>query len=788
MNFLHLKNSLRFLLKKKNYLLINVIGLGVGIASFLVLSLYIFNDISYNHFNKNLDNIYRVREGEGIQTKGLLLPKMLEQIPEVKNGTRIFTWDGFRISYGNIAFPENIHYVDTGFFSVFTFPFSEGSAINGIHNKYGVVISSKFAERYFGSDPAIGEKLQIKFEDIFLEVNGVVEIPENSSIKFDIVASYETGTEISPWIKDVHDWYNTFSETYVLLEDGTQASQISDKLKNIVFENFLPNGKNKTELNLLSLNDQHSKYESNSTLIVILSLIAFAIIGIAVFNFINLTITNSLTRTREIGIKKVIGATSNHMFHQVMTESMLISFVALLVGCLLAFFLLPSFNQLFETHLHFNLFSNKLLVGLLILIWVTVGVVSGLVPSLFWARTKLIQSLHGNLFSPKKSGAYRYSLVILQFAIAIILISGTLLVRKQIDYMIEKDPKFDKENVIIAKLESWQYSDLKAASQKYKLISAELEASPYVTSVCFSQTIPGTYAENYNIFFPAGASEVDQIHLRKAYVGRNYFKTYGINLLSGEGFSKELSSYEKCMVLNKTAMEKIGFAEATGQLIHESTKTGYARNLVGMIDDFSYQGAQRGIQPLAHFFNEKENLTDWKYLSIRAKPGASFHVIELLNEKWQTTGLESTADYFFASDKLNEQYSEYVKVNKLFAWFSSIAIILSCVGLFALSSYAITRKTKEIGIRKVTGAKISEILTMLNKDFIKWVVIAFVIACPVAYYAMSKWLESFANKTELSWWIFALAGVFALLIALLTVSWQSWRAATRNPVEALRYE
>jgi putative ABC transport system permease protein len=788
MNLLQLKNSLRFLLKKKNYLLINVFGLGIGIAAFLILFLYVYNDFTYNHFNENLGNIYRVREGKGVQTKGQLLPKMLEQIPEVENGTRIFGWDGFRMSYGETAFPENIHYVDTGFFSVFSFPFVEGPVRGEVQDKYGVVVSRAFAEKYFGNSPAIGKKLQVRFDNIFLHVNGVVDIPVNSSIKFDVVSSYETGEEISPWIKDVHDWYNTFSETYVLLKDGIKPDRIDEKLQDIVSSYFFPVGENKTDLNLLAFRDYHSKQESNHTLMIILSIIALGIIGIAVVNFVNLTITSSLSRTREIGIKKVTGATSRYLFGQMMTETLIVSFIALLVGCMLTVLLLPSFNRLFETHLLFNPAQNGLLVLLLLSVWLVVGILSGLIPSLFWARAKLSESLHGNLFANGKTNASRYSLVVVLFVIAIMLISGTFIVRKQINFMIEKDPKFDKEHVLVAELNSWQYPDQQAASQKFKLIAEELEASPFVESVCFSQNIPGIYSENYNIFYPEGGSEVERIHLRKSYVGKNYFKTYDIKVLDGMGFDQDLSTYKNSMVLNKTAMKKLGYEEVSGQILHESSKTGNPNTLIGMVDDFSYEGAQNAMQPLAHFFTERENFANWDYLSVRAKPGATFQVIELMKEKWQQTNPSESINYFFAEDKLNEQYKEYVKVSRISTWFSVVAIILSCIGLFALSSYAMTRRTKEIGIRKVNGAKVSEVLAMLNKDFVKWVAIAFVIATPIAWFAMNKWLENFAYKTELSWWIFAFAGVLALGIALLTVSWQSWKAATRNPVEALRYE
>jgi putative ABC transport system permease protein len=788
MNLLQFKNSFRFLMNNKNYLLINIIGLGIGIASFLVLSLFIYNDLSYNHFNKNLSNIYRIREGDHVQTKGLLLPKMMEQIPEVKNGTRIFDWDGFRISYKETAFPQGIQYVDTGFFSVFTFPFIEGSAITGVHEKYGVVISSDLAKKFFGKESAIGKKLQVRFDNIFLQVNGVVDVPVNSSVKFDIVSSYETGMEISPWMKNVHDWYNTFSTTYVLLRDGTRPASLHDKMQNIVKENFIPVGQSKSILSLLPFSDYHSTQESNGTLIIILTVIALGILGIAIVNFINLTITNSFSRTKEIGIKKVVGATSGILFRQIMTEALLVSFIALLIGTQIMSLALPSFNKLFETHLQVHASQYKFIFLLLVSIWLIVGISSGLIPSLFWARTKLIQILHGNLFSANKKGSERYSLVVVQFVIAIILFSGTILIRKQINYMVNKDPKFDKENVIVADLESWQYPDLKLASQKFKLISEDLKASPYVEFVSFSQNIPGTYEQNYNTFFPEGGGEINKIHLRQAYIGRNFFKTYGIKILSGSGFDEDLVSYRGSVVLNESAMKKLGYHEADGQILHQSTETGERLKVAGAIEDFSYQGAQNEMQPLIHFFEDFDDFANWKYLSVRSKPGASLKVIDLLKRTWQETEPKSTVNFFFAIDKLNEYYKEYIQINKIIIWFSALAIILSCLGLFALSSYSLKRKTKEIGIRKVTGAKIFEIMIMLNKDFIKWVVLAFFISTPIAWFTLHKWLEKFAYKTGLSWWVFVISGIIALVIAILTVSWQSWRAAIRNPVEALRYE
>ncbi|GAA4275104.1 ABC transporter permease [Aquimarina gracilis] len=768
--------------------MINSIGLGIGIASFLALALYVYNDLTYNQFHENYSNIYRVREGESVQTKGLLLPKMLEEIPEIENGTRIFDWEGARLKYQNIAFYENINYVDTDFFTIFSFPFIEGSNNNAIQNKYDVVISTQFAEKYFGNETAFGKKLQVNFGDIFLTVKGVVDIPSNSSIKFNIVASYKTGEEILPMMKEVHDWYNTFSTTYIQLADGVKPNEIQSKLQNIVRENFLPVGENTTNLNLQSFKEYHVTQESNPKLITILSIIALGILGIAIVNFVNLTITNSLSRIREIGIKKVHGASPRDLFIQISTESFIVGLAAIVFGSTLVFLFLPNFNELFNTKLHFNPLQSKFLIFVLMFIWVVIGSLAGLIPFLFWVRVKLVNSLHGNLFSINKNSFSRYSLIVLQFVIAIVLISGTFLIRKQIDFMMNKDPKFDNENVIVIQTDNWQFENLKSASQKLKLISEELKSSAQVESVSFSQSIPGTYHENYNTFFPQTKAQVDRLGLRKAYVGRNYFKTFGIQMLSGSGFDSNTKTLQESLILNKTAMNELGFKVANGQLINESSATGQAYRLIGAVEDFSYQGLQREIQPLAHIFVERENVADWNYLSIKTKPGSSLQVIDFLEEKWKTNMKESSLTYFFADEKLNEHYNEYVKINTMIGWFSIVAILLSSMGLFAISSYTMVRRTKEIGIRKVNGAGILQIMSMLNKDFLRWVIIAFLIACPIAYYGLDKWLQSFAYKTTLSWWIFALAGFMSITIAFITVSWQSLKAARVNPALVMRDE
>ena len=789
----NLKLFLRNIRRNKSTFGINVIGLSIGVASFLVLVVYVYNDLTYNHFNENLANIYRIQEkydeGTSTATKGLLLPKMQQEIPEIVNGTRIFDWDGYRLGNGKNEFIENVYYVDKGFFSVFSFPFKEGNNSNVLKEKYSAVISAPFAKKYFGSMPALGKQLQVGFEDVFLTITGVVNIPENSSVKFDIVTSYESGETISPWIIDVHNWYNTFSETYVVLQDGVNPSSIETKLENIVAENFLPLGENNTKIGLIPFSAYHSAEESNQTLIIILAIIALGIIGIAMVNFVNLNIVNTFSRTREIAVKKVHGALKKHISQQIIFESFATGFIALVLGMVLfSMVLLPAFNSLFETNFSYDSLNQYVLLGLLLGLWLLTGLLSGSIPSMIWSRSKIVENLQGKISSKNKPGLAKHSSVVIQFVIAIVLISGTLGVRKQIRFMLDKNPKFDNENVIVAQTDSWQHQNLDSASSKLDVISKELLNSPLVSSVNFTGSIPGDYDENYNTFYPMGESNLPSISLRKSYVGKGYFKTLGINILSGHGFDKEPTALNNTVVLNKKAMDQLGFTSAEGQILVEGREGGTQYRVVGAIEDFSYQGVQSATEPLAHFFVDLENRMDWDYLTIRAEKGAALQVIGQLKDKWQEVFPEATLTYFFADEKLNVYYDEYKRVNTLISWFSILAILLSCMGLFALASYTMAKRTKEIGIRKVNGATITQILTLLNKDFMRWVALAFIIAIPISWYAMSQWLQGFAERTTLSWWVFALAGVGALLIALITVSWQSFRAAIVNPVEVLRDE
>ncbi|WP_421917980.1 ABC transporter permease [Marinifilum sp.] len=785
---IHLKSSLKFILRKSNYLFINIFGLSIGLCAFLLLCMYLYHDYNYNRFNDKLSTIYKIKEEGSTQTKGLLLPRILEDIPEISNGTRIFNWDSYRISYQEKAFSENVHCVDTGYFSIFSFPFVQGSPTIGIKKKYDVVISSKFAYKYFGKESAIGKKLRINFDNTFLTVTGVVDIPTNSSEKFNISTSYETGYEISPNMKVVHDWYNTFSATYVVLPNHSDQTMVEEKLQQIATKYFFPAGKEKKGIQLIPFKEYHFEYETKKTLLIILAVIALSILIIALLNFINLNLTSSFERINEIEIKKALGAHNHHILIQVFGESLLISSIGVSLACIGVYLSLPFFNESFNVALEFRSLSNKIFVTTLLLIWLTIAIISSIAPYVLLRKISYHKNSKSIKTKSKQSSFYKYTLLVLQFTIAIVLISGSLLMKKQINGMINIDPGFDKENVLVAAIDNWQFKDKEDASNRYQQLYDELEKDALVKSVCFSNNIPGSYSENYNSFFPEEIINTDNIHFRKAYVGKKYFETYGMKILNGQGFNKDHLYYKDKIIVNKKAMDILGYKNANEQILHSSSKTGKAFQIIGTVDNYSYQSKQRENQAMAHFFRENENASSWNYLSVRAVKGASIQVIELMKEKWKKLIPEITPNILFAKDKLNAHYKELKRLNKIISGFTLLAFLLSCFGLIAIASYSINQRTKEVGVRKVNGAKTLQIIVMLNKDFLKWVAVAFVVACPIAYYAMNKWLQNFAYKTELSWWIFALSGIIAIGIALLTVSWQSWRAARRNPVESLRYE
>jgi putative ABC transport system permease protein len=781
------KIALRNIFKNKLFSAINIFGLSVGISAFLLLFLYIYNEVTYDRFHANHARIYRLMENHMAYSKGLVVPYILENFPEVENGSRYLDWSEKVFRVEDKDYPQQIHYVDTGFFSLFSFRFVEGNPMTALSNKYSVILTKRLAHSYFGDEPALNKTIVAVNENQHLTVTGVVEdIPTNSSIRFSMLTNYETGLVLDPWLEDIHDWYNTFSESYIMVKEGTDIKALEEKFVPFVETHFL-SGDTKPKLNLLALSNLHDHQTSNKSFTYILICIALGILLIASANFVNLSTVLSYSRFKEVGMKKTLGANKSAIRSQFLGESITISLFAVCFGIALTIFILPVYNQMFETKLVFNVFENPYLLMAILSIWIVSGTLSGFIPAIHLSKLTLLESLKGKVKPGRRNDFFKHSLVSLQFVVAIFLMIGTIVIIKQINFMKSHALNFDAENVIIIRTNISMIKDQEAAIQKLKVVVNELENDPRVISTTVSSQVPGTYIENYNNFYTNGWAQEEKLIMRQTDIGADYFKTYGVKFIEGDPIREKTITEPNLVVINETAYKMLKAESAVDNYLYGSSRSGEPFKIIGVVEDFHYQGLHREIQPLIHFYRSELNAYG-NFISVRVLPGQTTALLDVLNDKWKSVPPALDLDYFFANEEINKQYRFVTQTSSLAAYFSALAIIISCLGLFAMIIYITTRKIKEIGIRKVVGANEKEILLQLLNRYAVLIFTAFVLAVPLSHYFMGKWLESFAYKTDLSLWVYALAGLLAMCIALATVSWQSWRAATRNPVEALRYE
>jgi putative ABC transport system permease protein len=680
-------------------------------------------------------------------------------------------------------------WVNNDFFSIFNgFPFIEGEAFDAIQNPSGIILSETVARKLFGNEPALGKTIiSDKHTKEVYTVTGVVRIPKNSHIDFGYVFT-ESNREVAGYSNFWGD--KPHVHVYIKLRENAQI----DKTFLSQVTNHISRYSNKTDKLLFQpLADihLHTDYEtyiydkniSSYKYVWIFSGLAILIILMASFNFSVLSVARASERTTEIGIKKVNGAGRTHIISQFMGESIVQTFAATLVALVLIGLFLPWFSQMTGRELQFN-FSVKLTVNLL-LITLTTGILAGIYPSFFLSSLNPTGILRGGSITGSRTGFIRL-LVSVQFFIAIFFIIATSVFIKQLDYIRTKDLGLNHDNIVVVPTGLWYDNG------NFK---DELMRNPNILNVSASAYAPINFGWKSTLAIDHQGT-TDSLNVSILWVDEDFAKTYQLEMVKGQFLQMNYSAYwkewEKArtgkqeqkeyavsipVVINETAEKMLGFTDPIGQRIGEKV-------IVGVVKDFHFRPLHHPIGPVI-LLNDPQNIMT---ANIKIAPQNRAETLQFIRDIYQKYRDERGFSYTYFDDLMNEEYKEELHLKNITTAFSLLAILISVLGILGMTVFSIERKIKEIGIRKVNGAKVSEILTMLNKDFVKWVAIAFVIATPIAYYAMHKWLENFAYKTELSWWIFALAGLLALGIALLTVSFQSWKAATRNPVEALRYE
>ena len=794
----NLKITIRRLLKDKIFLLINVFGLVIGITSFLVLFIHVSNEKSFDKHIAGHENIYRVhsvpRKHKSLNWAYSMasIYAFSSEIPEVALATQFILSPVGTIKIGDNSIQENdILAVDKAFIEMFEVKAKVGN-LSELDKPNTVFISEDFASKHYGTLNPIGQTVKVESlkqrQNVGdYEVRGIVKNTHpKTHFKYELLLSQKGGLQKT--FANLKSLKAQGTYNYFRLHKGASPELVAKKLTALWDKSSLKQegGPKEYDFSLFPIDDIRLKSdfrfelrESSSKInISLFIIISFVILLVSLLNFINLTIAKLIKRSKELGLKKFIGANSLQIIRQVLAEVLIVCVLSIGISLLFIQGVPPFVNQLFE--IEFKIFYNEPVIywSILVVIAVCLTLTALFIAVFFLSRNSSIDILtERNNFS----GSYVLkSLLVGQVAIVIILVSGTFLVNKQIDFVLNKPLGFNKENIVVL--------SPKGLSKDPAVFANELRKQSQVTGVGMTRQYFGYPTQP----FPLDGLGIEG-NAETVLANYDYLKTMNIKLI--ENWILPSADTVRGMVINnhlyKRLMEKHGSIEALNayqesQVAQRGKKNYQAIKFVGVAEDFNYNSAHENIGDFAFWLDESRNRA--RFIHIRLGEGSLHAGMDAIKTVWNEYYPNQGMDYFFMDEKIAQQYkAETVLIRILFA-FSSIGILISIIGISALALFISQQRTKEIGIRKVNGAKVSEILTLLNKDFIKWVAIAFVVACPIAYYAMSKWLENFAYKTTLSWWIFALAGLLALGIALLTVSWQSWRAATRNPVEALRYE
>ncbi|MHA7110688.1 ABC transporter permease [Sunxiuqinia elliptica] len=800
----YLKTIIRNLIRNKFYSAINIVGLAIGITACILIMLYVQNELSYDKFNEKADRIYRVNGLEVLNGDTYNLPwtspplarVMQDEIPEVEEVVRLSHYLSMSLQYKDKVLNESKGcYADANFFKIFSTSFIYGDPNEALEQPYSVILSETTAKRYFGNENPIGKTLTRKNYKSFTVTGVIKDFPENSHIKPDFLVSFKSWS-----YNKSKNWFANSFYTYALVKEGTSKQVLDEKLKGVVKKHVGPYMKenkgisleesiaqgNKLEYYTQSLTDIHLDNEvkagqeplGNSTYLAIFSIIAVFILVIACINYMNMSTAQSVKRAREVGIKKSLGSNRKNLILQFLSESVFVSFIALALSMALIKILLPSFNNLVDKQLIFKYTDNFNVIPLMLVFGIGVGIIAGSYPAFFLASFKPLKVLKGIHKSEGLHGKLRSVLVVFQLIVTIVLFSGTFFISKQIFFLQKQELGFNKDNLIII-------DNAKSIDPQISSLKSELLAQSGILQVTSSNSIPGRGM--YYEIFAHELSSLDR-HINVLWTDVDFLKTYDIELIDGRFFEEGNPANRKSIVLNETALKELNIEDPIGKKVYKGQKTDKNTfTIIGIIKDFHYESLHKEVKPFGLYCDSDRLKYIGRYLSIRIS-GDIQENLKNIKQIWDTFAGGQSFDYAFLDEDFGRLYAADVQTRKVVSIFSALAIFIACLGLLALAAFVTEQRTKEIGVRKVNGARVGQILYSLNQNFIKWVAVAFVIATPIAYYTMTRWLENFAYKTTLSWWIFALAGFLALGIALLTVSWQSWRAATRNPVEALRYE
>jgi len=775
----YLKIALRNLKTHKSYSLINILGLALGLTVCILILLWVQDEQSFDRFHANADHIYRVvfadESYDNVRHYSVTPPALAaafkKDYPEVVRSVTYYSRNGILVRHNEKMFRETMGFADASLFDIFSLPFVSGDPKTVFKNPYSIILTEKMAEKYFGDEDPINKNITLENKIDFI-VKGIIKnLPENSFLQFSAFTHFDHLYELTG--RGQSDSWDSFGyNTFVLLASEVNVAEFNQKIADYAIK-VHSYGTFKPRLYLQSLLDIHL-YNLNGggiiTYIYIFSFMAIFILLIACINFMNLVTARSSVRTKEISLRKVIGARRKNLIYQFLGESILMSLISLVFSLIFVERLLPVFNDLTGKNLSLDAVSNSFVMLILICITVLTGILAGSYPAFFLSAFKPVTILKGAKMST--SSPLRKFLVVFQFSLSVIMIISTMVISNQLDYIKDQNLGFNKDHVIYVPLNQ-------ELSSKITSLKNELEQYSQIQSVTTTSNKIGiSQFHSVDLYEWEGNNEGRSILLGLIYTDYDFLNTFNIEMSDGRYYSTDFASDSLGIVLNEAAIKEMGLIDPIGKKIFEKS------HIIGVVRDFNFQSLHSSIGPLAVGMNPIWN----RYLAVKIRPdniGETIRYLETVVAKFTP---EFPFEYHFLDQEFEKLYHSERRLGKMFLYFSILAVLISTLGLLGLASFMAGQRTKEIGIRKVLGSSVLSILLLLSKEFVKWVVLANIIAWPVSWYVMSHWLENFAYRTTIDWWVFVLSGSIAFMIALLTVSSQALKTALSNPIEALRYE
>ena len=789
----YFKVALRSLQRNKGFAAINIIGLSIGLATCLLIVFYVADELGYDKYNTKANNIYRadmeVKFGNNANTYAAVQSGFADEAKKdfatIEQAVRLRPAyeqpAGFHVKKGNSVLQEtSVIYADATLFDVFTLPIIAGDAATALAQPNTVVLTESAAKKYFDATNIVGQTLVLN-DTLNFKVTGVIkDIPEQSHFSYNMFLSMET----IPGSRNPN-WGGGGYNTYLLLKPGASTTEISKKLSSVVMQfNAQWLGKDDhlkftltplTAIHLHSNLQQELGHNGSIQYVYIFSAIGIFILLIACVNFMNLSTARSSNRAKEVGVRKVLGSPRKYLVAQFLTESIVVTFASTIIAIVIAGLLMPLFNQVSGKQLAFTAQTFAWLVPCSLVLVVVIGFMAGAYPAFFLSRFQPINVLKGKLSAGFKGGGLRSFLVVFQFGISIFLIIGTMVIYNQLHYIQTTNLGYNRNQVLIIK----NTENLNNQAQTFKQQIKQLQG---VEDASLSGFVPTGEASNITALFPDATLTSHTSMLTEFWpVDENYIKTMGMQFQSGRNFSASMKTDSSSVIINEAAAKFFGFKDPLNKTIYRNTVGVQQFKIIGVIKDFHFKSLRENITPVALYLAEDKGA-----LNVKVNTANITNLMDEIKDKWKAVAPNQQFTYSFMDAEFDAAYRAEDRIGVIFIAFTALAIIIACLGLFGLAAYAAEQRTKEIGIRKVLGANVPALVGLLSKDFIKLVLIAIVIASPIAWFAMQQWLHDFAYRADMHWWLIAIAGMAAIIIAFATVSFQAIKAALINPVKSLR--